>query len=66
MNISVNSCKREWETITMKQSKRDNSISEIKDIAESMNRKLNDTEERKTDPEDKILEISQLAYQTEK
>ena len=50
----------------MKQSKRDNSISEIKDIAESMNRKLNDTEERKTDPEDKILEISQLAYQTEK
>ena len=59
-------CNKELETIKMNQSKIDNSVTEIKTNLETMNSRLNDTEEQISDLEDRIMEIIQSEQQTER
>ena len=55
----ADNCSKELETVKRKQSKLDNSIAEIKTNLEAMNSRLNNTVERISDLEDRIMEITQ-------
>ena len=50
----------------MNQSKLDNSIAEIKTNPEAMNCRLNNAEERISDLEDRMMEITKSEQQTER
>ena len=65
-DVNTDHFNKELENIKKTQSKKDNLISEIKSTLETMNSRLNDTEEHISDLEDRIMEITQSEEQTER
>ena len=58
-------CKKEIETIRRSQDKLENSFAETKAELKAMNSRMNNAEERISDLEDRIMEITQLKQQTD-
>ena len=58
INRNADYCNKELKNIKVNQSKIDNSIAKIKINLETMNSRLNNTEEQTSDLEDRIMEIT--------
>ena len=66
LNRNADPCNKELATIKKNKSKLDNSIAEIKTNLGAMNSRLDNTKERISGLEDKIMEITQSKQQTAK
>ena len=59
INRNADNCKKELETIRKSQEKLDNLFAEMKTELMTMNSRMTNTEERISDLEDRIMEITQ-------
>ena len=66
IDLNTDHFNKELENIKKTESKTCNSISEIKNMLEAMNSKINDIEKHISDLEERIMEITQSEQQTER
>ena len=66
INRNADHCNKELETVKRSQSKLDNSTAKMKTELKALNSKVNNTEERISYLEDRIIEITQSEQQKEK